>query len=109
MKKHFLLVAILLCAPGLFGQTAQDATKFLDDAAKKLFDLSLEAGQASWIQSTYITDDTEALAAKANERFIAESVRLAKGAVTFDKVKLPPDQRRMMLLLKNGLVLAAPA
>ena len=109
MKKHFLLVVTLLLAPALWGQTAQDARKFLDDAGKKLFDLSLDAGQASWIQSTYITGDTEAMAAKANERLIDESVRLAKAAVAFDKVKLPADQRRMMKLLKNTLVLAAPA
>src|SRR5437763_12345890 len=89
--------------------TAQDAKKFLDDAEKKLFDLSLDSGQASWVQSTYITDDTEAVAARANERFITESVRLAKGSVQFDKLNLPPDQRRKMNLLKIALVLAAPA
>jgi len=103
--------APFLFASLLFGAqpTVQDAKKFLDDAEKKLFDLNLESSQASWVQSTYITDDTEAVAAKANERAIAESVRLAKGAVRFDHVKLPPDMARKMMLLKNGLVLAAPA
>ena len=89
--------------------TVQDAKKFLDDAEKKLFDLNLEASQAAWVASTYITDDSEAVEARANERSIAESVRLAKGAVAFDKVKLPPDMARKMMLLKNGLVLAAPS
>jgi peptidyl-dipeptidase A len=89
--------------------TIQETRKFLTDADKKLFDLSLEANQASWVQSTYITDDTEAIAAKANEKAIAESVRLAKGAVRFDGLKLPPDMARQMHLLKVGLVLAAPA
>ena len=106
-----LCAAPFFCVGLLFGAqpTAQDAKKFLDDAEKKLFDLSLESSQASWVQSTYITDDSEAVAAKANERSIAESVRLAKGAVRFDHVKLPPDMARKMMLLKNGLVLAAPA
>ncbi len=105
------MIAVAVCAALMSGAqpTPADATKFLDDAAKKLFDLGLESSQADWIQSTYITDDTEAVAARANQRLIAEGVRLAKAAVAFDKIKLPPDQRRMMLLLKNGLVLAAPA
>jgi peptidyl-dipeptidase A len=111
MRTHRLLIAVAVCAALMSGAqpTPADATKFLDDAAKKLFDLGLESSQADWIQSTYITDDTEAVAARANQRLIAEGVRLAKAAVAFDKTKLPPDQRRMMLLLKNGLVLAAPA
>jgi peptidyl-dipeptidase A len=99
-----LFAASLLAA----APTVPEAKKFLDDAEKKLFALGYEAGQASWIQSTYITDDTEAIAAKANERAIAESVRLAKAATRFDHLKLPPDMARKMMLLKIGLTLAAP-
>ena len=111
MKTLRLLTALVACTAGLFAAepTVAEAKQFLDTAEKRLFDLSLESNQASWIQSTYITDDTEAVAARANERNIAESVRLAKGAVRFDKVTLPPDMRRKMQLLKVGLVLATPA
>ena len=70
--------------------------------------LAVEASRAGWVQSTYITDDTEALAAKANERLINAGVDYAKMAVRFDKVKLPPDDARKLLLLKLGLTLAAP-
>lgn len=103
--------ALALFAVALFAAapTVQEAKKFLDDAEKKLLALGNEAGQASWIQSTYITDDTEAIAAKANERAIAESVRLAKASTRFDRLKLPPDMARKMMLLKVGLTLAAPA
>ncbi len=91
MKTLRLLTALVACTAGLFAAepTVAEAKKFLDNAEKKLFDLSLEANQASWVQSTYITDDTEAVAARANERSIAEAVRLAKGAVRFDKLTLP--------------------
>ena len=111
MKTLRLLVVLGACAVVLWAAepTVPEAKKFLDDADKRLFDLSLENNQASWIQSTYITDDTEAVAARANERNIAESVRLAKAAVRFDKINLPADMRRKMSLLKVGLVLAAPA
>jgi len=106
-----LSAALTLFAAGLFAAapTLQEAKKFLDDAEKKLFALGYEAGQASWVQATYITDDSEAVAAKANERAIAESVRLAKAATRFDHLKLPPDMARKMMLLKVGLTLAAPA
>ena len=97
--------AVLAAAP----PTPADAKKFLDDAATKLLALNIEAGQAQWIQATFITDDSEAVAARANQRLIDEGVRLAKGAVAFDKLKLPADQRRMLHLLKTGLVLATPA
>src|SRR6204780_425035 len=111
MKTLRLLTALVACTAGLFAAepTVAEAKTFLDNAEKRLFDLSLDANQASWVQSTYITDDTEAVAARANERAIAEAVRLAKGAVRFDKLALPPDMRRKMQLLKVGLVLAAPA
>ena len=111
MKTLRLLAALVACAVGVWaaGPTVAEARNFLDNAEKKLFDLSLEANQAGWVQSTYITDDTEAVAARANERNIAESVRLAKAAVRFDKINLPPDMRRKMNLLKISLVLAAPA
>jgi peptidyl-dipeptidase A len=111
MRTLRLSAALALFAAGLFAAqpTVQEAKKFLDDAEKKLLVLGNEAGQASWIQSTYITDDTEAIAAKANERAIAESVRLAKAATRFDRLKLPPDMARKMMLLKVGLTLAAPA
>jgi peptidyl-dipeptidase A len=112
MRTLRLSAALALFAAGVFAAappTVQEARKFLDDAEKKLLALSNEASQASWIQSTYITDDTEAIAAKANERAIAESVRLAKAATRFDRLKLPPDMTRKMMLLKVGLTLAAPA
>jgi peptidyl-dipeptidase A len=102
---------VFLLAPLLFGAqpTVQEAKKFLDDAEPRLDKLGVEAGRAAWVQENFITDDTEALAALTNERAIAESVRLAKGATRFDKLKLPPDMARKMMLLKNGLTLAAPA
>src|SRR5437868_1561823 len=111
MRTLRLSAALALFNAALFAAqpTVQEAKKFLDDAETKLLALSTEAGQASWIQSTYITDDTEAIAAKANERAIAESVRLAKAATRFDRVKLPPDMARKMRLLKVGLTLATPA
>ena len=60
------------------------------------------------MKSNFITDDTEAIASQADEKAIAEGVRLAKAATQFDGVRLPADMARKMMLLKNGLTLAAP-
>jgi len=70
MKTLRLLGVLGACAVALWAAepTVAEAKKFLDEADKRLFDLSLENNQASWIQATYITDDTEAVAARANER-----------------------------------------
>jgi peptidyl-dipeptidase A len=106
----FSLVACLLIAPVQAQQpTVADAKAFLDAAEARLLQLSNEAGQASWVQATYITDDTEAISARANERIIAAGVELAKEATKFDKVQLPPDMARKMKLLKLSLTLAAPS
>ena len=89
--------------------TVQDAKKFLEDAESKLLVLGTEAGHADWLRENFINFDSETLSATVDERAIAEGVRLAKGATRFDHLKLPPDMTRKMMLLKNGLTLAAPA
>ncbi|MEO8431804.1 MAG: M2 family metallopeptidase, partial [Acidobacteriota bacterium] len=89
--------------------TAAEAKAFLDEAETRLLSLANEASRAGWVQSTYITDDTQTLSALANERVIAASVGYAKRATRFDKAALPPDLARKMRLLKNSLTLAAPS
>ncbi len=89
--------------------TLAEAKAFVDEAEAKLLALSVEASRAGWVQSTYITDDTEALAAKANERAINAGVEYAKKATRYDGLKLPADLARKLMILKNGLTLAAPA
>ena len=85
------------------------AQSFLDQAEKQLLALLVESGRADWVKSTYITDDTETLAAAANQRLIDLNVKLAKQATQFDGVKLPADLARKMKLLKLSLTVAAPS
>jgi peptidyl-dipeptidase A len=89
--------------------TIQEATAFMSEAEAKLLELQIEAGRADWVKSTYITDDTEILAAKANERAIAATVDFAKQSTRFDRLQLPPELARKMKLLKLSLTLATPA
>src|ERR1700693_3729390 len=71
--------------------TVAEANAFLDEAEANLLALATDAGRAAWVQSTHITDDTEILAAQANERSIAATVSYAKKATRFDGLKLPAD------------------
>jgi peptidyl-dipeptidase A len=89
--------------------TAAAAKTFLDEVETKLLALATDAGRAAWVQSTFITDDTEILAAQANERQIAATVAYAKKATGFDNVKLPDDLARKLKLLKISLTLATPS
>ncbi|MEO8126757.1 MAG: M2 family metallopeptidase [Bryobacteraceae bacterium] len=102
-----LLAVVSIAAPNT--PSVADAKKFLDEADARLLALTNEAGRAAWVQSNFITDDTEALSALANERQIAVAVELAKAATRFDKVTLPPEMARKMKLLKLSLTLAAPS
>src|SRR4051812_34232802 len=86
-----------------------NAAAFVAQAEKELTAHSLLASRVEWINLTYITEDTDALAAEFGARGTELSVRLAKGAAKFDGVKgLPFDVRRKLDFLKERIVLPAP-
>ena len=89
--------------------TVEEARKFLDEAQKRLLDLSIKGQRAEWVAENFITADTQVIAAEANEALLGPSVEYAKQAARFDHVQLPPDLRRQMELLKSTLVLAPPS
>jgi peptidyl-dipeptidase A len=97
------------CAHRAAQPGVEEAQQFLGGAEDKLLTLGVEDQQADWVHENFITDDTDALSAKADQRNIDESVRLAKAATRFDSLQLPPDLARKMKLLKIGLVLATPS
>ena len=71
--------------------------------------LGIEASQAGWVQQNFITDDTEALGARTNQRYIDAIARAVKDTTRFDKLELPADERRQLNVLKTSLVMATPA
>jgi peptidyl-dipeptidase A len=60
------------------------------------------------VQRTYITPDTEAIAARAGERQQAEYARLVAESKAFDGQPLPADAARTIKLLRLGLDAPAP-
>ena len=87
--------------------TPDEARAFVADAEKRLFDANVKASRASWVQENFITDDTEQIAADANEQANTLSADLAKSAHRFDGLTLPPELARKMKLL--GLATNFPA
>ncbi|HJU64023.1 MAG TPA: M2 family metallopeptidase, partial [Gemmatimonadaceae bacterium] len=86
-----------------------DAAAFIRAAEDTLSELAIAAERAAWVQATYITHDTEVLAAKAQERLVGATVRLAKEAARFDSIELPADVRRKLMMLKLSLSTPAPS
>ncbi len=89
--------------------TPESAKKFVDDAEQKLLKLWIDTGRADWVKSTYITEDTEVLAALANEKSISAGVAYAKQATRFDGLSLDPETARKLKLLKLSLTVAVPS
>ena len=90
------------------GSPKDEAEKFLADAEKRLLDLNIKASRADWVKSTFITDDTELLAAEANENLIAATTELAEQSRKYENVDLSPEAKRKLKLLKLSLTLPAP-
>jgi peptidyl-dipeptidase A len=88
--------------------TAAEAKAFIEAAEVRLLELGNRQQRAGWVQSTYITEDTEKIAAEANKDLIAATVEYAVEATRFDGLALPEDVARKLKLLKLSLSLPAP-
>jgi peptidyl-dipeptidase A len=83
--------------------TVAEAEKFITDTEAMLNTLAVKASRAAWVQANFITDDTEALAADANEKYIEATTKLAQDVKRFDGLKMPPVLARKFMLLKLSL------
>lgn len=88
--------------------TIAEAQAFIDRAEAELLKIRILQQRAAWIQETYITDDSELLAASENERVIARTTELINEGKPFEALNLPPDLKRKFLLLKLSLTMPAP-
>lgn len=86
----------------------QNVQSFLNAVAKEQVALAIASSRAEWIYSNFITEDTSALAAEANQKSTEASVRFAMQAANFDDVDVNPTQRRQLNFLKQSIVLPAP-
>ena len=89
--------------------TAEQAKQFIADAEATFKELGPFAGHVYWINSTFITYDSDKLAQKVSEDFTALGVNLAKEASRFNDVELDYDTRRKVDSLRSGLTIPAPS
>jgi len=89
--------------------TVAEAQEFINHAETQLNDLTVRQAHASWVQSNFITEDTEILAAQANEALIGATTDLAKQTTRYDNLQMPGELARKMLLLKLAAAVPAPA
>ena len=89
--------------------TAADADAFVARAERELAEFSVLNNRAQWVNATYITDDTDALAAHFGTIGTEMQVRYATEAARYLNVPgLSPDTRRKLDILRSGITLPAP-
>jgi peptidyl-dipeptidase A len=105
-----LLMAVLLAtpAPAASAPTVAEADQFMKQAQDRLRDLTIKASRAGWVEENFITDDTEAMAADAQDQLAAATTELIEEARRFAGVKMPPELARQFLLLKLQNIAPAP-
>jgi peptidyl-dipeptidase A len=112
MKSAFSAIALATMLAGAHSasaQTAADADAFVAGAEKEQLGFSTSKQQVDWINETYITDDTNAIAALYSTQENEMRVRQAKDAARFDKIDgLSFDARRKVDILRGGITLPAP-
>jgi peptidyl-dipeptidase A len=84
-------------------------TQFLAEANDTLLKLGNAANEAGWVQDNFITVDTQAISARANEAYVNAVTDYAKRAARFPANAGTPEERRQLTVLKNTLTMAGPA
>lgn len=106
-----LALSLAVATPALAqnAPTAADADAFIASVEKDLFDYTVEASQVNWVNSTYLTEDTDAMASRINAVGTEKSVKYALEAAKFMNVAgLGADTKRKLDILRTGIVLPAP-
>ncbi|MDZ7629500.1 MAG: M2 family metallopeptidase [Parvularculaceae bacterium] len=91
------------------GTAAGDAAAFLEKVEATYREAYEEAGRIQWVNATYITDDTDWLAAKNAAKLTKLSVDFAKEAAKFKDADVPADIRRKLDFITLGIVAPAPS
>ena len=89
--------------------TAADVEAFLKEAEATLAKEMVDASRIAWVNATYISVDTDALAATSGARSTELGVRYAIEAAKYAKAPgLSAETRRKLDMLRGALTLAAP-
>ena len=120
MKKYLAYTVILVAlgfaacsqrggdSPPAAAAPEETADEFVARINAEYAELYQEGGEAAWVYNTYITPDTAALQARANERFAAWQSNAVKESLRYDGQELAPEVRRALDLLKLSTEAPAP-
>ncbi len=84
------------------------AGQFMAQVEKELHRLKVKAERAAWVQSNFITMDTQEIAAEATQELMLFLAKTIKEATRFDALQLPSELARKFHLLKLAGRLPAP-
>ncbi len=90
--------------------TAAEARAFVDEVEEHLRHLWVARDEASWVNETFITDDTEALAAAGEEAtaaYVGEAIKRSRRYRAIES-QLPADVARKLYLLSLAQTIPAP-
>ncbi len=99
-------------APGASAQTnasAESGDAFIERTNREMLEAGRERNAAGWAYNTYITQDTELLNAKANERYQAYYNKVMSEAKAYENQQLLPATARSLKLLKFEVDAPAPS
>jgi peptidyl-dipeptidase A len=112
MKLRALLSALIFIfvmqAHAASKPSVAEAEQFVKQAEARLNEIAVKANQAGWVQENFITDDTEALSADAQDQLTAATTELIEQAKHFEGLSLPPELARKFMLLRLSLTAPAP-
>jgi peptidyl-dipeptidase A len=103
-----LLFLFAIHAQAASKPTVAEAEQFMKQAQVRLNETEVKAARASWVQENFITDDTQALSADAQDQLTAATTELIEQAKRFDGLLLPPELARQFMLLRLSLTAPAP-
>lgn len=107
-------MVVLICqaaaqSSGASAPTAEDADAFVARAERELLEDMIAANRISWINATYITDDTDALASETAARSTELAVRFAIEAARYQDVPgIAAETRRKLGILRSAVTVPAP-
>jgi peptidyl-dipeptidase A len=112
MRLLLALIATLAITPAMATTpppTVAEAKAFIEAINTELKARKADAERAAWVASNFITADTQAIAAAANERFLEATSRFVANAARFDGLELDAASTRTLALLKQATSSPAPS
>ncbi len=106
------LAAMLAFSPAYAQESAPraaEAQAFIDRVQAEYTAFNLTSSRVAWINATFITDDTDALAAEYGARGTEMAVKYALEAAKYQRAAgLTAEQQRQLTMLRGAITLPAP-